>query len=377
MSPLEDANLAAAVALGWRVAELYSLVDDDHDCSPDTLLPAHTSLARADQLELQLRAAAGDATRAGVTSKPASLAALVAVARESAEGHAQREAFRTRLRACHVEINKDLWSMNEALGKAYELGNGLSDTYGRVCRGYRYAGAETGANHAQIWERVFDEGRIERLKKLLDDLQSRLDTTAVAVVREQLDSWRAEVVARVEADDLPDIKKVRKGLRRQTVIWRQLIAGDKDPEAYLGDEQRAHVRDTLRDLAWQRYKGWLPPLVAALTLMILLAPKAVAWYQDSLVQSGFASAALAAIGALGITRGTLLLTVRTRVHQWADLLWHRAVISEVAQATLTIEQVFGPPRARDHRIRTATAQAARRLRASVTPPTPASGAKAG
>ena len=147
MSPLQDADLAAAVALGWRVAELYSLVDDDHDCSPDTLLPAHSGLARADQLELQLRAAAGDAKRAGVTSKPASLAALVAVARESAEGHVQREAFRTQLRACHVEINKDLWSMNEALGKAYELGNGLSDTYGRVCRGYR----EPGADHALVW----------------------------------------------------------------------------------------------------------------------------------------------------------------------------------------------------------------------------------
>ena len=373
MSPLQDADLAAAVALGWRVAELYSLVDDDHDCSPDTLLPAHSGLARPDQLELQLRAAAGDAKRAGVTSKPASLAALVAAARESAEGHVQREAFRTQLRACHVEINKDLWSMNEALGKAYELGNGLSDTYGRVCRGYR----EPGANHALVWERVFDEGRIERLKKLLDDLQSRLDATAVSVVREQLDSWRDEVDKRIEADDLPDLDNVRKGLRRQTVIWRQLIAGDKQPEAYLGDEQRAHVRDTLRDLAWKRYRMWLPPLVAALTLLILAAPKAVAWYEESLVQSGLASAAVAAIGALGITRGSVVLTMRTRLHEWADLLWHRAVISEVAQATLTVEQVFGPPPARDLRIKAATAQAARRLRASVTPPTTASGAKTG
>jgi hypothetical protein len=117
--------------------------------------------------------------------------------------------------------------------------------------------------------------------------------------------------------------------------------------------------------------------VAALTLVILIAPKAVAWYQESLVQSGLASAAVAAIGALGITRGSVVLTVRTRLHEWADLLWHRAVISEVAQATLTVEQVFGPPPARDHRIVAATAQAARRLRASVTPPTPASGAKTG
>ena len=92
---------------------------------------------------------------------------------------------------------------------------------------------------------------------------------------------------------------------------------------------------------------------------MLSAPKAVAWYEESLVQSGLASAAVAAIGALGITRGSVVLTVRTRLHEWADLLWHRAVISEVAQATLTVEQVFGPPPARDHRIVAATARAAR------------------
>ena len=40
MSQLENANLAAAVALGWRVAELYSLIYDRDACSPDTLLPA-------------------------------------------------------------------------------------------------------------------------------------------------------------------------------------------------------------------------------------------------------------------------------------------------------------------------------------------------
>jgi hypothetical protein len=374
MIPTEDANLAAAVALGWRVAELYSLVDDGHDCSPDTLLPAHSGLARADQLELQLRAAAGDAKRAGVTSKPASLAALVDVARESAGDDDLGEVFREQLRACHVEINKDLWSISEALGKAYELGNGLSDTYGLVCRAYR----DTQADRVEVWKRVFDEGRVERLKKLLDDLQSRLDATAVTVVREQLDTWRAEVLKRLEAKDVPTLADVRMGLRRQTVIWRQLVAGDKLPEAYLGDEERARVRDTLRALAWKRYRLWLPPLVLGLTVLIFLLPKAAEWYQESVVQSGFASAVVAAIGALGITRASLVLTARTRLQAWADLLWHRAVVSEVAQATLTVDQVFHRPPPREHRrIVNATARAAGRLRASVTPPKTASEGQAG
>ena len=48
----QDDDLAAAVALGWRVAELYSRVDDPGPCSRDTLLPAHGSQEPADQLEL-------------------------------------------------------------------------------------------------------------------------------------------------------------------------------------------------------------------------------------------------------------------------------------------------------------------------------------
>jgi hypothetical protein len=361
VSPPNDRSLAAAVALGWRVAELYSLVDDDADCSRDTLLPAHGSLAPADQLELHLRAAAGDAKRAGVTSEPASLTALVGLARDTAEGDDMHSVFRARLRRCHIEINKDLWALSEALGKAYELGNGLSDTYGRICRSYR----DLDADPAVVWKEVFDEGRIERLKKLLDDLQSRLDVTAVAVVREQLDTWCAEVRVRLESS-VPEKKDVRAGLRRQTVIWRQLVAGDKQPEAYLGTSERARLRDTMRGLVWKRYRRWLPLLVLVLSVLAFVLPKAAAWYQESIVQSGFASAAVAAIGALGITQASLVLTVRTRLHEWSDLLWQRAVVSEVARATLMVERVFPPPESRRYgSIVDATARAGVKLRTSV------------
>jgi hypothetical protein len=366
---VHDGDLAAAVALGWRVAELYSRVDDPGESSGDTLLPAHGSLAAADQLELHLRAAAGDAKRAGVTSKSASLLALVDGARACGNADERHDPFRKRLRACHVEINKDLWSVSEALGKAYELGNGLSDTYGRVCRAYRASTADA----EQAWKDVFDEGRIERLKKLLDDLQSHLDGTAVSVVREQLDTWRAEVPKRLEANALPNLDEVRTGLRRQTVIWRQLIAGDKRPEAYLGDEERGRVRDGLLRLAWRRYRMWMPLLALVLAVCIFFLPKAVAFYQDSLVRSGIASFVVAALGAVGITQASLLMTARTRLQDWAELLWHCAVVKEVAKATLTIDQVLTPAQASERpRIVAATQRTAGRLRASVVPPRPAS-----
>ena len=370
----QDDDLAAAVALGWRVAELYSLVDDPGQRSCDTLLPAHGSLEPADQLELQLRAAAGDAGRAGVTSEPASLVSLISVARKTGNREHPREAFREQLRACHVEINKDLWARSEALGKAYELGNGLSDTYGLVCRAYRGGNAD----RAQAWRQVFGRGRVERVKKLLDDLQSRLDPIAVAVVREQLDTWRDEVPTRLAANDVPEIRHVRTGLRRQTVIWRQLIAGDKRPEAYLGAEERARMRDTLRALAWKRYRSWVLPFVLVSAALVYVLPKVMEWYEENLAQPGLAPAIVAAIGALGISRASLILTLRTRLRDLADLLWQRALVSEVVQATLTVDQAFRRPAARDQtRIIVATARAAGRLRASVVPAAAAADGEAG
>jgi hypothetical protein len=365
---LNGDDLGAAIALGWRVAELYSLVDDPGKCSDATLLPVHSSLAPADQLELQLGTAAGFATRAGVECDPVELEALTKLARESAVDQGRHQEFRDAMRSWHVGVNKDLWSRSEALGHAYELGNGLSDTYGRVSRAYR----ENDPKPARVWRDVFDRERVERLKKLLDDLHCRLNSTAATVVREQLDAWCAEVPARLDAGEVPDGRKFHEPLRRQTVIWRQLVAGDKDPEAYLGDAQRANVRDRLRKLVWQRYRRFVPMLAAILTIAAVGLPPALAFYQDSIVPTGLTSLAVAAIGAFGITRASIILTVRSRVQDWADLLWQRAIVAEVSNATLTVHEVFAkPPEPSRARIIAAGTRAAGKLRSSVTPARPA------
>jgi hypothetical protein len=335
MTTAPDAPLTAALLLGWRVAELYALVDDTGEPAGDTLLPAHGSLEPADQLELQLCAAAGDARRAGVTAKDAALDDLVSSARAAAGSPAAAEVFRARLRRRHIEVQKDLWARDEAFGKAYELGNGLSDTYGRVCRAYRH--------HAEdalgTWEDVFLADRIERLKKLLDDLQSRLNTAGVAVVRAQLDAWCAGVGERLRATGLPPEERVREGLRRQTVIWRQLLTGDKAPEAYLDRHARAALHDDLRGLIWRRYRRWAIVLAAAILALLLAWPHL----------SSASSAIVAAAGALGLTKASVLLTVRGRVDQWSKLLWDRALAMKIVEATLSLDSVLPPP-ARERRV---------------------------
>ena len=114
-----------------------------------------------------------------MTAKGASLEDLVSSARAAADSAPGAEVFRSRLRRRHIELQKDLWARDELLGKAYELGTGLSDTYGRVCRSYRLDTEDV----RETWKDVFEPERIERLKKLLDDLQTRLNAAGVAVVR--------------------------------------------------------------------------------------------------------------------------------------------------------------------------------------------------
>src|SRR3954447_12357475 len=337
MTTLPDAPLAAALLLGWRVAELYALVDDTGAPAGDTLLPAHGSPEPAGQLELQLRAAAGVAVRAGVTSKGASLEAFVETARGAPASPAAAEAFRAQLRRCHVEVQKDLWALDESAGRAYELGGGLSDTYGRVCRAYRRDAEDALAT----WEDVFLPARVERLKKLLDDLQTRLNMAGVTVVRAQLDAWSAGVAARLRACGLPHEETVRDGLRRQTVIWRQLLTGDKSPEAYLDRDARAALHDDLRALVWRRYRRWAVVLAAVVLAVVAAWP-----YLDGIRAEVFATAT-----ALGLTRASVLLSVRGRLDQWSRLLWDRAVAQKIVQVTLTLDSVLPPP-PRERRVAT-------------------------
>jgi hypothetical protein len=334
-----EVSPTAALQLGWRVAELYAQVNDPGEPSNDTLLPAHQSLEAEDQLELQLRAAAGDARRAGIPSKARALEQLVRSARRAPDSAEAAEAFRTEVRDCHVELSKELWAHDEAGGRAYELGNGMSDTYNRICRSYLVADEEP----RTAWVGMFASDRVERLKKLLDDLQSRLNPAGVAVVRHHLDVWRDNVPDRIEADGPPPLEKVRQGLRRQTIIWRQLLAGDKEPEAYLSSDARAELRGDLRELVWSRCRRWILPAAGILFLLVFFLPQVIAWYERSVLETGIASALVAVAGAVGLTKASMLATVRTRAKQWSELLWNRAVAKKVSDMTLVLDSVLPAP----------------------------------
>jgi hypothetical protein len=347
----QEPPLTAAFQLGWRVAELYALVNDPGEPSDDTLLPGHQSLEHGDQLQLQLRAAAGDARRAGIAAKADELEALLADAGEAPGSAEAAERFRAKIRSFHIEISKELWAGDEAAGKAYELGNGMSDTYSLIRIAYRTRSEDPTA----AWERAFRKRRIERLEKLLDDLQSRLNPGGVAVVRHHLDLWREAVPARiVKPRRPPNERQVKCGLRRQTVIWRQLLAGDKEPVAYLNGDARAELHGEVRGLAWRGVRPWLIPVALGLFAFIFFLPQIIGLYRDGIVGTGVASAFLAGAGALGVTKASMAATVRSRLRRWSELLWDRAVAQKVSEKTLVLEEVLAEPAPQGGRIASAS-----------------------
>jgi hypothetical protein len=369
----KEPPLTAAFQLGWRVAELYALVNDPGEPSDDTLLPAHDSLGPGDQLQLQLRAAAGDARRAGIAAKADELEALLPDAAEAPASAEASEQFRARIRSFHIDISKELWARDEGAGKAYELGNGMSDTYSLVRIAYRTQSEDLTA----AWQHVFRRHRIERLEKLLDDLQSRLNPGGVAVVRHHLDLWREAVPARIgESGRPPKEHEVKCGLRRQTVIWRQLLAGDKAPVAYLNGEARAELHGEVRRLAWRGVRPWLIPATLGLFVIIFFLPKIVALYQDGIVGTGVASAFLAVVGALGVTKGSMAATVRSRLRRWSELLWDRAVVNKVSERTLVLGDVLPAPAAKAGRVASARRATKEKIASHAGALTPVSGKRA-
>jgi hypothetical protein len=78
-------------------------------------------------------------------------------------------------------------------------------------------------------------------------------------------------------------------------------------------------------------------------------PHLISLYETGFVRTGLASALIAVAGAVGITKASVLLTVRGRLDQWSELLWNRALAQKVVEATLTLDIVLPPP-ARERRI---------------------------
>jgi hypothetical protein len=348
---LAASDIVAAIDLGWRVALLHALRPSTFaspSAAGDDLLLNRGSLGAADRLELELRAIASVAERAGVTLSEEELQALLELIPAAAESQTAENRFRGELARTHIAFAKRLWAHEESRGRAYELGNYLSDTWNRVLRP-----STTPNSHTELTA-LFSSDRVQRIKTLLDNLQARLDPTAVHVVANHLDAWRDRVAERSDDDDdgaaaalTPDeVAKKYEPVERQTIIWRQILTGDKEPEAYIDHAKRAEVRDELSRQLRRRYwhLWWVALIVAALGAGVGL----LLW-QDSTAAAPIIGTLTALGGVVGVTRASMIATVKRGLQTWGELMWNRSLATVICRETLVVDELLPAPA--QHRLR--------------------------
>jgi hypothetical protein len=329
--PRDVSPVVLALELGWRLAVLYADLErplhavGEVDAVP-ACLPAVETMPNGDQLEVQVRAAASLAFQLKATERAHEILRL------ASDVHVkQREAqsIRGRLRNCHSALIKELWFKQEAQGKAYELGTSIFDSWNRV-RLASCAGAERTVGE---WRTVFGDERIERIKVLLDDLQTQLPHTAVTVVKAHLDFWRDAVAKHVKEDAAtpPDGVEL---LRKQTVIWQQLLSEAKRPESFLKGEHRREVHRQFKQLLWRSVLRPLPVLAG------LAAIATLAFVLKQIDPGKAVNTVLALLGAIGISQASIAVVARDRLREWTEMLWSRALANVVFQATLLADDVF-------------------------------------
>ncbi len=337
-----DTEICDAITLGWRIASLYCLrAKELPRALPDNLLPARRSLPAAERLALEVRAAAGDAARVGAGLQPGELDELIALAGEAARSPVAERPFCERVRAWHVGLVTALWADHEAVGKAYELGNFLADTSNRVVHRRRERGDEH-ANVADELRRVFGRDRVDRIERLLDDLQTRIDPAAARIVKQHLGAWRQAVQDREPIRATDDALQALDG---QTIIWCQLVTADKEPESFIGHEERARVRGTLVGRMLHSYRRhWKAILmVAALAAAVVAVVPALGLHGELGPILAFAGSLA---GVFGLSAGSVAMTLRKSLDARAELEWNTALAEVIGAATLRVDAVLAPPAVR-------------------------------
>jgi uncharacterized protein involved in exopolysaccharide biosynthesis len=129
------------------------------------------------------------------------------------------------------------------------------------------------------------------------------------------------------------------------------VTGDKEPEAFIGHDDRARVRDTMVARMVRSYRRNWKSMAIAVVVMAGVIGGLVAL----LATKGFDGSApiLAPLtpiaGALGLKLTSIALTVRRSLDARAELLWNAALVQVISDKTLRVDDVMAPlpPRRRE------------------------------
>jgi hypothetical protein len=328
-------GVISALALGWRLAELY-----DHDLtrvkgldvgSLPPHLPGMSEMGPRQQAEIvfdQARTASG-----GLPTGISSFLEPVADALKAADRAV--DDVRQRILEAHQSIQVTLAGENARLSVAYSLGRALADT----CRFplEDSSAADAASTLLDALRTEFGEYRVVQLQAWLDDLDSDLPAGAAATISISLDMWRQKIASEPSGSDWLHEPTVRR-LHRQSEIWRRLLVGDKDPSSLLRPDDYVaaakrmlgHLGRLTADFAhrtrWYLAGGTLVAIILAVVAVVLApgeATKAVALV-------------VTAAGFFGAAGKTVSATLGRTVAQAEASIWRAELDQAIGQAATVL-----------------------------------------
>jgi hypothetical protein len=314
-------SLGEAVALGWRMAELYADATKQSTKLPKLppTLPTIDRLPRGKRTELEIAEAQATIDRLQLGgANPPSTADL---SKKFADPAANSADIKREVYNLHLAILRACNAADRTLAKAYQLGRSIADTCPPEI--------DIPAMADQL-----NRYRLDELGRWLADLATRLPDHASRAVRISMARWK---VAAQDGESSAlfsenDRGTVHRALDRQVQIWRSLLTGEKQAKDMLGADGYAQavgfaVRDSRRLLTSYIWR-FLPYVVLALALLGL-GVWGLLTFSDT---SKIIASATAVASALGISWKGITTTLGRAADEIEKPIWTTSIDLVVADA---------------------------------------------
>jgi hypothetical protein len=130
------------------------------------------------------------------------------------------------------------------------------------------------------------------------------------------------------------------------------VTGEKEPEGYIGRDERAKVRDTMvkRMLAGYRLKWKRLVMGTAMTAAFVLGVAQLAKPLDGAELAPIIAIGGSLAGAFGIKITSIAMTMRRSLDARAELIWNAALVEIICEQTSRVADMFGTPKTARERI---------------------------
>ncbi len=207
----------------------------------------------------------------------------------------------------HFMYKWDEWLQDRLVGRpmqaaAYQLGRGLSETY------WALDPATEDQTDWRSWSFLLGEERRALLKRQLGRLTAYVDPLTPPAIIGSLDAW-----GEVATDAKWRSQDVLGDLYQQTLLWRDLVRGERDPKS-LVDERQAF---TQAGLMWPIVKAVGIQTIVSLVFLAALVLGIIALAKG---KHGSLSTIATVFGSLGVTSTTLYTRAKVTTQRLGDQL---------------------------------------------------------